>query len=167
TLAGFNYDIYVVKTDSSGDTLWTRTYGGSGWDEASSVLQAADGGYVVAGQTTSYGSGDYNAYSIKIAPDPQAAERCPSVQPVLFRLANFPNPFNATTTIVYDLARTGFITLRVFDLQGREVAVLKDGFVEAGSHRVMFDGNGLASGIYFMRLDAGGITQTRKLMLLR
>jgi len=69
--------------------------------------------------------------------------------------------------IAYDLPAVCKVSLRVFDIMGRESAVLKDGFVEAGSHRVMFDGSGLASGIYFMRLDAGGITQTRKLMLLR
>jgi hypothetical protein len=55
----------------------------------------------------------------------------------------------------------------VFDVLGREVAVLKDGLVEAGTHRVTFDGSNLASGIYFARLDAGKFSQTRKLMLLK
>jgi hypothetical protein len=55
----------------------------------------------------------------------------------------------------------------MFDVLGREVAVLKDGFVEAGTHRVAFDGSGLASGIYFARLDAGAFSQTQKLMLLK
>ncbi|MCX6601480.1 MAG: T9SS type A sorting domain-containing protein [bacterium] len=71
------------------------------------------------------------------------------------------------TEITYDLARAGRVSLRVFDLLGREVAALKDGFSEAGSHRVTFDGRGLASGIYFARLDAGAFSQTKKLMLLR
>ena len=55
----------------------------------------------------------------------------------------------------------------MFDLLGREVAVLKDGFVEAGTYHLMFDGSGLASGIYFARLDAGKFSQTKKLMLLK
>ncbi|RPH92342.1 T9SS C-terminal target domain-containing protein [candidate division KSB1 bacterium] len=80
---------------------------------------------------------------------------------------NYPNPFNAATMIAYDLPADGKVTLRVYDIVGRESAVLKDGFVEAGSHRVMFDGSGLASGIYFIRLDAGGITQTRKFLVLK
>ncbi len=54
-----------------------------------------------------------------------------------------------------------------YDLLGREVAVLKDGLVEAGTYRVTFDGNALASGIYFARLDAGKFSQTKKLMLLK
>jgi hypothetical protein len=55
----------------------------------------------------------------------------------------------------------------VFDLLGREVAVLKDAFSEAGTHRVTFDGSGLASGIYFARLEAGDFSQTKKLMLMK
>ncbi|MDD5087956.1 MAG: T9SS type A sorting domain-containing protein [bacterium] len=80
---------------------------------------------------------------------------------------NYPNPFNATTTLAYDLPRAGHISLRVFDLLGREVAVLKDGVVEAGTHHVMFDGNSLGSGIYFARLDVGRFSQTQKLMLIK
>jgi hypothetical protein len=78
-----------------------------------------------------------------------------------------PNPFNSAVTIRYDLLLAGHISLRVFDLLGREVAILKDGFVEAGTHRVAFDGRNLSSGIYFARLDAGAFSQTKKLMLLK
>jgi hypothetical protein len=80
---------------------------------------------------------------------------------------NYPNPFNSSTTILFDVPRSGDVLLRVFDLLGREVAILKDGLVEAGSHRTTFNGSNLASGIYFVQLDAGKFTQTRKLMLLK
>lgn len=82
-------------------------------------------------------------------------------------LPAFPNPFNPRTDIVFALPRFGHVSLRVLDLLGREVAVLKDGFVEAGTHRMTFDGSGLASGIYFAQLKAGEFVQTRKLMLLK
>ncbi|MFH1010392.1 MAG: hypothetical protein V1784_04055 [bacterium] len=58
-------DFYLVKTNSQGDTLWTRTYGGSGIDEASSVQQTTDGGYIVAGYTWSFGAGNYDFYLVK------------------------------------------------------------------------------------------------------
>jgi plastocyanin len=80
---------------------------------------------------------------------------------------NFPNPFNAATQIAYELPKAGNATLRVFDVLGREVATLVDGHVDAGSHRVMFDGSGLASGVYFYRLEAGDFVTAKKMMLLK
>jgi hypothetical protein len=79
----------------------------------------------------------------------------------------YPNPFNATLSISYDLPSARHVTLRVFDLLGCEVTVLKDDFVEAGTHHVVFDGSNLASGIYFARLDAGKLSHTSKLVLLK
>ena len=62
---GASYDIYLVKTDASGDTLWTRTYGGSEIDDANFVQQTSDGGYIIVGRTQSFGAGNYDLYLIK------------------------------------------------------------------------------------------------------
>ena len=81
---------------------------------------------------------------------------------------NFPNPFNPGTMIRYDLPQSGYVTLKVYDMVGREVAALVNGFVEAGKNKeASFDGSNLPSGIYFYRLTAGSYTMTRKLVLLR
>ncbi len=64
-----SHDVYLLKTDSDGDTLWTGTYGGTGFDYGYSVQQITGGGYIVAGYTTSYGAGYYDVWMLKIAGD--------------------------------------------------------------------------------------------------
>ncbi|MBU0509523.1 S8 family peptidase [bacterium] len=81
--------------------------------------------------------------------------------------ANYPNPFNPVTTLAFDLARAVPVQLRVFDIQGRQVAVLADGQMAAGSHTVTFDGTGLASGIYLAHLQAGDYSATQRMVLLK
>jgi len=80
---------------------------------------------------------------------------------------NYPNPFNPTTTISFDLAASGHATLKVFDIQGHEIATLVNGQLQAGHHVTAFDATGLSSGMYFSRLEARGFTATQKMLLLK
>ncbi len=80
---------------------------------------------------------------------------------------NYPNPFNPTTIIKFQISSTSFVTLNVFDVLGREVALLVHEAKESGSYAVTFDASSLASGVYYYRLQAGEFVQTRKLLLLR
>lgn len=82
-------------------------------------------------------------------------------------MQNFPNPFAGQTAIAYRLPSEGFATLRLYDVQGRVVATLVDGYQTAGLHEVSFDADQLASGIYLYRLEAAGRVQTRKLLVGR
>ena len=91
-----------------------------------------------------------------------------SVEPVAFNLSNnYPNPFNPTTTIDFDLAEPGQVSLSVFDMAGHQVATLVDGNLPAGSHSVTFDGSDLSSGIYFYMMQAGNFTDTHKMVLVK
>jgi plastocyanin len=88
--------------------------------------------------------------------------------PVSFELRqNFPNPFNPATAITFSIPETGSVTLKVFNLLGGEVATLVNGRLSAGLHSVLWDAKDAASGRYLYRLEAGGITQTRGMVLLR
>jgi hypothetical protein len=80
---------------------------------------------------------------------------------------NYPNPFNPTTVLSYQLAAAGHVTLAVYDLLGRQVAVLVNGEIAAGAHRAEFNAAGLPSGIYVARMQAGGISESRKMVLMR
>jgi len=88
--------------------------------------------------------------------------------PNQFKLSqNYPNPFNPATTIAYDLKASGKVRLSVYNLTGKEVAVLVDGIQSAGNHEVRFDGSNLPSGVYFYQMQYGSFTATKKLVLLR
>ncbi|MBE0646045.1 MAG: T9SS type A sorting domain-containing protein [Bacteroidetes bacterium] len=80
---------------------------------------------------------------------------------------NYPNPFNPGTVIPVELQASGNCRLQVLDLMGKEVAVLHDGFLEAGSHRFGFDARDLPSGVYSYRVILDGVTRTRPMLLLR
>jgi hypothetical protein len=226
-LAGFTLsfgagssDFYVVKTDASGDTVWTSTYGGTSDDGANAIQQTADGGFIVAGWTWSSGSRNLylegikislfgvmfwaylhegnvegGAYSVRQTRDrgyvmagtayPQGSQ---TGDAMLVRLEaeqtatelmevglpgeytlhqNWPNPFNPVTRISYDLPRASRVSLRVFDLTGREVAAIAGGMQAAGTHTILFDGSHLASGVYFVRLEAEDFASTRKMVVLK
>ena len=80
---------------------------------------------------------------------------------------NYPNPFNPTTTIVFTLPEAGFVSLKVYNLIGQEVATLVDEAKEAGSHSVTFNAEALTSGVYLYKLQAAGTTVTKKFTLLK
>jgi hypothetical protein len=80
---------------------------------------------------------------------------------------NYPNPFNPTTTIRYSLKELGKVSLRVYDVMGREVKVLVDGVQGAGEYSVVMDATGLSSGVYVYQLRVGGFVFTKKMMLVR
>jgi hypothetical protein len=80
---------------------------------------------------------------------------------------NYPNPFNPSTTIAYHLLSANHVTLKVFDVLGREIATLVNDVQQPGNKSVRFEASTLSSGIYFYRLQAGSFTATKKLILLK
>ncbi|HEX7343567.1 MAG TPA: T9SS type A sorting domain-containing protein, partial [bacterium] len=78
-----------------------------------------------------------------------------------------PNPFNPTTTLSFELPQAGSVKLSVYNVTGREVATLVNGWRDAGNHEVTFDATGLASGLYVYQLTAGDFHAIGKMMLLK
>jgi len=91
----------------------------------------------------------------------------PSVPEQYALLGNFPNPFNPTTTVCYEVRASGHVTLTVHDVLGRLTATLVDGPASVGTHRVRFNGSSLPSGIYFVHMTAPGYSGTNKMVLLK
>jgi hypothetical protein len=80
---------------------------------------------------------------------------------------NFPNPFNPTTKINWALPENGIVTLKIFDMLGREISTLVNQFMQAGRHSVEFNASSLASGVYYYQLKSNNYTSTKKLLLLK
>lgn len=92
----------------------------------------------------------------------------PETAPMEFNLAqNFPNPFNPATTINYSIPYAGFVTLKVYDILGREVASVVNGYKSAGNYTAVFNAGRLAGGVYFYQLKSGKFTNTKRMILLK
>jgi hypothetical protein len=101
-------------------------------------------------------------------PPPPPGDDLAAAVPTEYALEqNYPNPFNPTTTIRYAIPAPAHVSLRLYDVLGREAMVLADGVQEPGFYAVELDAGSLASGIYFYRLVAGGFVRTMKVQLMR
>ena len=80
---------------------------------------------------------------------------------------NFPNPFNPSTEIVYQLKESGKVTLKVYNILGREIKTLVNTYQEAGTHRLTFDATGFPSGVYFYRIRVNDFDNVRKMAILK
>ncbi|MFZ4619905.1 MAG: T9SS type A sorting domain-containing protein [Bacteroidota bacterium] len=80
---------------------------------------------------------------------------------------NYPNPFNPSTVVRYQISVTSFVTIKVYDVLGKEVALLADQLQTPGTYSVSFDAHGLSSGLYYCRMLAGGTSFTKKMSLVR
>jgi hypothetical protein len=167
-----NWDIWLVRTDENGDSLWSRTFGGGGNDWCYSLVQTADGGYALAGSTGSFGAGGF--WLLKLGPE-NSVPNDGRMTPLLFDLVGvYPNPFNSQAVASYELRVASSVSLKLYDLKGRLVDVLMDGWQAAGQYRAVIDVNGgqagtpvLPAGVYLLRLTDGRQTALSKVCVVR
>ena len=167
TSLDFTYQAWVVKTDPDGAEEWTLDIEGTVEDAGECVREIAEGAYIVAGWTKSFGAGEEDAWLIRIGAE-VSAEDIPSVNPTSFVLKTpYPNPFNNRSMVSFSLGNSGHANLSIYDITGREVASLVDGQMSSGEHQTVWNAEGMGSGVYFVRLEAGEFTQTKKLLLVK
>jgi hypothetical protein len=161
-------DIWLLRIDADGDTLWTRTFGGPDRDFAYCIDRTSEGDYILAGWTENFGALGSDFYLVKVEGDGPIGVDDDIQSPNDYSLGkNYPNPFNSSTVIPIGLGAPGHATLKVYNIAGQCVATPSDGFLEEGRHDITFDASDYASGIYFYRLTAGGRAFTRRMLILK
>lgn len=162
---------YGMAVGGWGTVLRTSNAGAS-WETCAGVPSVAPGGVFCADHNTATIIGGNGAIlrtttgGVTWVPE----ERRTTVLPKLASLEqNYPNPFNPATNIRYTVPAGGYrrTSLRVYDMLGREVATLVNEVKPPGTYAVRWDATGLASGVYFYRLEAGSFTSVKKLLLLK
>jgi len=151
--------------------VFVSTNDGTSWTEASTSLitnaiqaLAVSDTYLFAG-SWGFAGGVWRG---PLAEMITSAEMLSTNLPAHFHLAqNYPNPFNPETRIKFQISNSNFVSLKVYNLLGQEVATLVEEEMRPGSYDVTWDAGGFASGVYLYRLTAGAFTETRKLTLMR
>ena len=152
------YNAGVFRSVDSGDSWTSINAGITDFHIQSLVVNSND--YMFAGSYSGYFFRSINSTT----PVENEIDKNPSQY---FLLQNYPNPFNPSTSITYQIPKPELVSLKVYDVLGREVAVLVNEEKSQGSYEVQFIGNGLTSGIYFYQLKAGNYSETKKMILLK
>jgi hypothetical protein len=163
----YNQNVYVGNDLG----VYVTTNSGSSWNEYRSGMPYAltfDLSIVYPSRkirATTHGNG---VYERKLIENPVLANSNTSNIVNDYKLyQNYPNPFNPKTVISYQLEVSNFVSLKVFDLTGKEVVTLFSGKQNAGSYEIIFDGSNLSSGIYFYALKSSNYSDTRRMVLMK
>jgi len=163
-----NEEIYY-KRSTDGGINWgadTRLTNNTSWSEFPSIAVSGSLVHVV---WSDYRDGNFEIY-YKRNPTGNliGIQNISTEIPSYYSLSqNYPNPFNPSTTIRYELPRSGSVRLWVYDVMGREVEMLVNETQAAGIYEAVWDGTRFASGVYFYRLTAEGFRETRMMLLIR
>ncbi len=158
-------DLYVIKTDEWGETLWTRTYGGNGWDEGYSVIQSSfDCGYIITGYTTI--SESRYVYLIKIGSNGIVEQETQKIENI--SLTVYPNPFNSYCRI----SAPADATIEIVNLRGEsiEASLTKSSYAETNNESFSYiwqPDKSINSGVYLVRMITENRIITKRIVYLK
>jgi hypothetical protein len=160
-------EIATIKYDAlQGNIIWDSRYGDGSPCSASSLVIDPFGNLVLGGIYLD--DPGYRVVVIKYCEVPvSVAEGEISLVEHYALCQNFPNPFNPSTAIEFSLPQSAHVTLKVYDILGRQVATLVAEDYPAGTFTAVWDADAMASGVYFYQLTAGSYVETKKMMLIR
>lgn len=167
-----NYQLATVKFSSAGTQKWIKKYVNPSGKvtEGYKIVLDQSNNIFVGGAIDASGANnnDYRDFLVVKYTQSIYIAQYRNEQPLTFSLGqNYPNPFNPTTNIKFDIPNASIVKLTVFDIQGKEIAQLVNGQMDAGSYNIDFDASHLASGTYFYRIEAGSFTEVKKMILVK
>jgi hypothetical protein len=162
----YGRDYWLMKINGNGDSLWSFLHGISDGDQGRCAAQTSDGNYILLGNTQI--GGIVRPYLVKVGYRADGAEDdMPGLPDKIALFQNYPNPFNSSTVIEYMIPTPTHVTLKVYDIVGRELMTLVHETQESGIYRATFDASLLSGGVYFYKLQAGSVNITKKAILLK
>jgi hypothetical protein len=164
-----HYDIYILKTDSYGDSLWSKSFGGIYDDIAYDLVEDSEDEFIVTGYTDSYPlPGHCSAFLLKLGYETGTDN---IINSLYFSATNYPNPFHQKTTISFSITRKSNINISIYNIKGQKIRTLTQLEFTKGSHSIIWNGdddNGKAvyPGLYFYVLQVNGKSKVVKKCLL-
>lgn len=179
--------VLLLKTDSAGNESWNRLFGQNiDYNEGKDVRQTSDSGYIISGVTytkkSCLNSFTFNSGKLILIKTDKHGDLEPlsiidntnTVSPNFSLYQNYPNPFNPTTSISYTINQNCYVSLKVYDVLGKEISNLVNEFKYAGNYEVKFNGSNYFSGLYFYRLQiipnikiSFNLVSTKKMLLIK
>lgn len=156
---GENYDIYLLKINEDGDTLWTSTFGDTIDELGRMVLETDDRGYIIVGEK------EDDIYIVRTAPDTLACRESFSRHAVQDYLSAYPNPCYGILRLCYSLSEPSRVLISVYDVAGRKQTSFNYGFMAPGKYQETIDLPDLSPGLYFVKLCAGKYTATASMII--
>jgi len=171
-----DYDAFIAKYSSDGQLVWTKEFGGIGFDSVTDIQSSLNNSLVIGGQfsdnvlfgeTLLSSKGNRDVFHAKLTnPTTSIENRSERIQQFTLD-QNYPNPFNPVTNIKFFINRPMSVSLSVYDVGGRLVSHVLKEWLERGEHSVQWHATFNGSGIYFYQLTAGQQIETRKMILLK
>lgn len=164
-----DYDYWINRLDSEGNIIWSETYGGEDWDAARFVILSEENSYLIGGETYSQGSGDSDAWLIKLKTnnDNLINQNYNLITRNFYLKQNYPNPFNSLTKIKYSIPNESNVILSVYSLNGRLIKTLVEDHKKAGCYEEKWNATNLPTGIYIYRIETKNYVSAKKCILLR
>ncbi|MCC6864784.1 MAG: T9SS type A sorting domain-containing protein [Ignavibacteria bacterium] len=166
--SGTGYDYLTIAYTTNGNFKWQiRENGSASGNDFASGIYVQDTNKIFVTGTASFSGTPSNFYTLRY-------DMFNSVEPVSNQVPlnyniqqNYPNPFNPVTSIRFDIPKSSFVKISVYDILGREIENLVNGTLTAGEYKVNWNASGFASGIYFYSISANGYSKTMKMILTK